>query len=108
VLVCDRYLASSIAYGEAQGLNPRWLSEIQAPLPQPDLTVLLDMSPDVSLARKRAGRDKYERDLQLLSRVRASYIRQAHEQEWITLDAARDRQLVSADVLDAVSRLLST
>ena len=61
VLICDRYLASSIAYGEAQGLNPKWLSEIQAPLPQPDLTVLLDMSPDVSLARKRVGRDKYER-----------------------------------------------
>jgi dTMP kinase len=102
VLVCDRYLASSIAYGEAQGLNPRWLSEIQAPLPQPDLTLLLDMSPDVSLARKRAGRDKYERDLQLLSRVRASYIRQAREHDWATLDATRDRAAVAADVQDAV------
>ena len=38
VLVCDRYLASSIAYGEAQGLDPDWLAEIQAPLPRPDLT----------------------------------------------------------------------
>ena len=103
VLVCDRYLASSIAYGEAQGLNPKWLAEIQAPLPQPDLTVLLDMSPDVSLARKRGGRDKYERDLQLLSRVRASYMRQAREHEWTTLDATRDRAVVAADVQDAVS-----
>ena len=25
VLVCDRYVASSIAYGEAQGLDPAWL-----------------------------------------------------------------------------------
>ena len=103
VLVCDRYLASSVAYGEAQGLNSRWLSEIQVPLPQPDLTVLLDMSPDVSLARKRAGRDKYERDLQLLSRVRASYIRQARDGDWTTLDATRDRAVVAADVQDAMS-----
>src|SRR4030095_8892453 len=29
ILVCDRYTASSIAYGEAQGLAPEWLIEIQ-------------------------------------------------------------------------------
>src|SRR3954471_24521544 len=29
ILVCDRYLASSIAYGEAFGLDPEWLAEIQ-------------------------------------------------------------------------------
>jgi dTMP kinase len=105
-IVCDRYLASSVAYGEAQGLNPRWLAEIQAPLPQPDLTVLLDISPDVSLARKRAGRDKYERDLQLLSRVRASYIRQARDSGWTTLDATRDRDAVARDVQASASLVL--
>ena len=105
VLVCDRYLASSIAYGEAQGLDPKWLAEIQTPLPQPDLTVLLDISPDVSKARKQAGRDKYERDMTLLTRVRASYVRQAQEHGWARIDATRDRLLVSADVQAAVSRL---
>src|SRR5436305_13147625 len=29
MLVCDRYRASSIAYGEAQGVDPAWLAEIQ-------------------------------------------------------------------------------
>ncbi len=77
------------------------------PLPRPDLTLLLDISPDVSLARKQAGRDKYERDLPLLSRVRASYIRQAGADEWATIDATRDRLVVSSDVLRAVSLLLS-
>src|SRR5437762_11833297 len=28
-LVCDRYAASSIAYGEAQGLDPAWLEDLQ-------------------------------------------------------------------------------
>src|SRR5580765_4992642 len=28
VLICDRYRASSIAYGEAQGLDAAWLEEI--------------------------------------------------------------------------------
>ena len=34
VVICDRYLASSIAYGEAQGLDPAWLATIQAHLPR--------------------------------------------------------------------------
>src|SRR5688572_3871754 len=29
MVVCDRYLASSIAYGEAQGVDGVWLTEIQ-------------------------------------------------------------------------------
>src|ERR687894_350765 len=28
-LVCDRYVASSIAYGEAPGLDAAWLSDVQ-------------------------------------------------------------------------------
>ncbi|HEY6509362.1 MAG TPA: dTMP kinase [Vicinamibacterales bacterium] len=107
VLVCDRYLASSIAYGEAQGLDPRWLEDIQTPLPQPDLTVLLDIAPSESLVRKRVGRDKYERDLDLLSRVRTSYVRQARERGWTILDAARARGLVADDVRAAVGSSLA-
>ena len=38
MVVCDRYLASSIAYGEAQGVDAAWLTEIQRLLPQPSLT----------------------------------------------------------------------
>src|SRR6187549_3273130 len=52
IILCDRYLASSIAYGEAQGLDAGWLRDIQKLLPQPDLTFLLDIVPDVSARRK--------------------------------------------------------
>ena len=76
-IVCDRYVASSIAYGEAQGLDPAWLREIQRFLPPPDLTILLDIAPETAVRRKTTDRDQYERDLALLSRVRESYRRQA-------------------------------
>ena len=104
VVICDRYLASSVAYGEAQGLDPAWLVDAQKHLPQPDVTFLLDIDPAVSASRKTAERDKYERDLALLARVRASYIRQAAA-GWVTLDADRNREVVAADVWAAVSRL---
>ena len=101
ILVCDRYLASSVAYGEAQGLDPAWLFEMQRYLPQPDLTFLLDIAPDESARRKTADRDKYERDLGLLERVRQSYRRQARA-GWITCDATLDRTAVAEDVYRAV------
>lgn len=103
VLICDRYLASSIAYGEAQGLDAAWLTDIQKYLPQPDVTFLLDIDPNVSAQRKTTDRDKYERDLALLGRVRSSYVRQAAAAGWSTLDAGRDRAAVAADVWKLVS-----
>ena len=105
ILLCDRYLASSVAYGEAQGLDAAWLVEIQKYLPQPDVTILLDISPDESARRKSAGRDRYERDLALLARVRDSYLRQAAS-GWVRIDADRDRDAVAADVFAAVTKTL--
>src|SRR5436309_2148818 len=102
ILVCDRYLASSIAYGEAQGLDATWLSEIQKYLPQPDMTFLLDIAPEVSARRKTADRDKYERDLALLGRVRESYLRQASQAGWVRLDANRAPDAIAADVWNVV------
>lgn len=106
IVVCDRYVASSVAYGEAQGLDAAWLTLVQQHLPRPALTLLLDVTPDVSLARKRRDRDRYERDLQLLARVRASYQRQAAEPTWVTIDGTKSPDAVAGDVVSAVrSRL---
>src|SRR5215813_8617486 len=77
ILVCDRYTASSVAYGEAFGLDPAWLIDLQRFLPVPALTILLDIAPETAVARKAVDRDRYERDLELLARVRESYHRQA-------------------------------
>src|SRR5216117_403940 len=49
VLVADRYVASSVAYGEAQGLEPAWLSDLQKYLPPAALTIMLDISPETAV-----------------------------------------------------------
>jgi dTMP kinase len=103
ILVCDRYLASSVAYGESQGLDSAWLVEIQKYLPAPDVTILLDIPPEASARRKRQDRDKYERDLALLARVRESYVKQSGGTGWARIDADRDRHAVAADVWAAVA-----
>jgi dTMP kinase len=125
VVICDRYLASSVAYGAAQGLDAAWLTDMQKYLPQPDVTLLLDIDPGVSARRKIADRDKYERDLGLLERVRASYLQQTSMSRlkpdstnarpdstiersagWVRIDADRDRDAVAADVWQTIATLL--
>src|SRR3954462_12566506 len=70
ILVCDRYMASSVAYGEAMGLDAAWLTDMQKFLPPAALTIMLDIAPETAAKRKTADRDRYERDLALLGRVR--------------------------------------
>jgi dTMP kinase len=102
VLVADRYVASSIAYGEAQGLDPRWLAEMQKFLPPAMLTILLDITPETAVRRKSVDRDRYERDLAMQERVRASYHRQAATNGWIVLDGERSKEAIGADVVSVV------
>jgi dTMP kinase len=105
-LVADRYTASSVAYGEAFGLDPVWLTEMQKFLPPASLTILLDIAPDTAVKRKSVDRDRYERDLAMQARVRDSYQRQAQLQGWIVHDGARPKEAIAADVVSAVTSRL--
>ena len=106
IVICDRYVASSVAYGEAQGLDVDWLRQMQRFLPPPDVTFLLDIPPELSATRKSIGLDRYERDLALLTRVRASYLRQAEQDGWIRVDGSRDRAEVAGELMAALAERL--
>ena len=108
VLVCDRYTASSVAYGEAQGLDPAWLTDMQRFLPPAALTIMLDIAPETAVTRKSADRDKYERDLAMQGRVRDSYYRQAAAPRWVVLDGERQKEAIAADVFAAVSMVVGS
>ena len=55
MLVCDRYTASSVAYGEAFGLDPAWLVELQKFLPPAWLTIFLDIAPGTEVSQIGIG-----------------------------------------------------
>lgn len=107
IVLCDRYQASSIAYGEAQGLDPAWLGDVQRLLIQPDLTVLIDIAPGTAVTRKRTGRDRFERDLALLSRVRDSYGRLAAAPGWARIDGEQSIEGVACDVRRIIDERLA-
>lgn len=108
ILVSDRYTASSVAYGEAFGLDLAWLKEIQKYLPPPALTILLDIAPDTAVGRKAVDRDRYERDLAMQGRVRESYQRQAAtEPNWVVVDGEQSKDAIAAEVFSVVTSRLA-
>jgi len=106
MLVSDRYTASSIAYGEALGLDAGWLFDLQKFLPPAWLTILLDIAPETAIQRKAVDRDRYERDLAMQIRVRESYHRQAAGENWIVLDGERSKEAIADEVFSAVAARL--
>jgi dTMP kinase len=105
-IVVDRYIASGVAYGAAQGLDMDWMLAVERGLPPADLTILLDITPEVSLARKTTARDAYEARTDLLARARDAYHTLARQPGWLVVDAAADRDTVRDRVLAALQRHL--
>ena len=113
VVVCDRYLHSTLAYqGVKLGFAPlaRRLSGIGAPCP--DIVVLLDVPARKSGERKRAQKipDRFEKDLAFLEKVRKNYLKEAREgflsYKYAVVDAARGKDEVFSDVVLHVEPLV--
>lgn len=105
-VICDRYYLSSFAY---QLLDPQtdlaWLEQLNAKAIPPDLTILLDVPPDVCMARIQRTRSHVElfEDLERLRSVRAHYLAIARgprsERERIVIvDGDRSQEVVHADI----------
>ncbi len=57
IILSDRYYYSSIAYQGALGLDPAYIQKInEERFPKPDIVILLDASPTVSISRIIKGR----------------------------------------------------
>lgn len=103
LVIMDRYYHSNVAYGTANGLRRAWLESLDRGLPRSDIVILLDSGGAESLARKPAGRDRFERDAEFLGRVSRAYRRMARRGRWRVIDASLPRADIHAQVLRAVA-----
>jgi dTMP kinase len=108
VVISDRFLDSSLAYqGAARGLGVEEVERINRFATRglaPDLTVLLDLTPDAAAARS-GQLDRFEDEGRALQeRVAEAYheLAAADPSRWRRIDADRPADQVHADVLAAV------
>lgn len=121
IVVCDRWVWSTIAYqGYGRGQNKETiatLSHIAADGLAPDLTILVDVPPEVGLARslKRLGtegskEDRFENlELEFHRRVRTGFLALAWDgpegEEVELIDGTREPEEVQKLALRAVRRI---
>ena len=117
IVICDRYLDSSLAYqGGARGLGIDEILNINLFATEntwPDLTLLFDIKPEEGLKRiaANANREVNRLDLEKIEfhqKVRESFLLLAKRfpDRFVIIDASKSREEVAKDTMDAIlSRL---
>ena len=111
IVIGERFADSSVAYqgiaGKVGKERVERLMDIVTSGLVPDLTLLLDIDPRISLARK-TDLDRIEQRGSFLDVVRRAFLDMAINQpeRWVTIDAARPADDVFSDVLKAVLKRL--
>jgi dTMP kinase len=110
IILCDRYVLSTVAYQGAAGINPQEILVRNAFAPTPDLALLFQASPDVGIARITGKRGESPNDFEradVLARVAGIF--SSLQQPYIhRIDASRGISAVHASVMTAVEHVLQT
>ena len=113
IVVCDRYLDSSLAYqGGARGLGVDNILNVNMFATEgtfPDLTLLFDLQPEVGLARIAANSDREVNrlDLEKLefhTKVRNTFLELAkrYPERFVIIDASQSREEVAKKTLEVM------
>lgn len=113
IVICDRYLDSSLAYqGGARDLgidNVLNINLFATENTWPDLTLLFDLDPQIGLARisKNAEREVNRLDLEKLefhNKVRNTFLELANRypNRYVIIDASKSQEEVAEQTLNAI------
>ena len=119
VVLCDRFVDSSIAYqGYGRGLGPEEVAAINrfaiAEM-SPDLTVFIDVKPEIGLARinQDRGREVNRLDLEALAFHQKVYdgylaLAKAHSDRFVTVNGEQTASAVVDEVTNLIEARLKT
>lgn len=105
IVVCDRYVFSSLAYQGAAGLDTDWIDCVNRFALKPDVALLLDVPPEVVVRRLKAKKSVME-NMTNLMKVRDLYLRLAEQQRMVLLNGNKSIEEVADSILSCVLKKL--
>jgi len=108
IVVSDRYIESSIIYQSVQSdeISIEWIKQINKFAHVPDLTIILDIDPKISLARKSQEiLEKFE-DTKFLDKVRALYLDRAKKEGYYIVNTNEIIEIVQQNIQTIVIKKL--
>jgi dTMP kinase len=107
-VVADRYFLSSLAYG-AVDVEMEWLAQINSRFLAPDLTIYLDVPPEVCVQRIAANGESAElfERVEILEIVRQNYQKAMKmfdgEMKIVSVDGNRNKEEVFGDIINKMN-----
>lgn len=101
IVVCDRYVYSSLAYQGAADLSLDWIQCINQFALVPDLAIFLDVSPEIVLKRLKRKKTVMENNANL-QKVREVYVKIVQDGRMVMLDGNKPIKDVTKDILKVV------
>ena len=107
LVICDRYIYSSLAYQGSAGLSLDWIKTINSHALQPDFGIFIDVSPERVLERLQRKKSVME-TLETQQKVREIYLKFVEKGELIKIDGGKPKDVVADALYSKVLSLLKT
>jgi dTMP kinase len=105
LVICDRYIYSSLAYQGSAGLSLEWIKTINARALQPDFSIFIDVSPERVIERLQRKKSVME-TLETQTKVREVYLKYVAKGELIRIDGDQPKETVAEELYAKVVGLL--
>ncbi|MDI9579028.1 MAG: dTMP kinase [Thermoproteota archaeon] len=105
LVICDRYLHSSLAYQGSSGLSIDWIRGINSKALQPDIGVFIDLAPEVVLKRLNRKRSVME-TLETQQKVREIYLKFVENGELVRIDGDKPKEDVATNLYSKVTEMI--
>lgn len=106
VVIMNRYYQSNLVYGTANGLNMKWLENLDNGLPKENLVILLDVNPKDSFSRKKQMRDKFEKNREFAQKITHTYRKLAKKLGWHIVNASTGKQEVHKEIKQIILKYI--
>ena len=105
LVICDRYVYSSLAYQGSAGLSLDWIKTINARALQPDFSIFIDVPPQRVLERLQRKKSVME-TLETQQKVREVYLKYVEKGELVRIDGDKPKDAVADELYAKVTALL--
>jgi dTMP kinase len=105
LVVCDRYIYSSLAYQGSAGLSLDWIKTVNQHALRPDLSLFIDVDPEVVLSRLKRKKSIME-NLKTQQKVREIYLNFVKSGDLKLIDGDKPKTEVAREVGDLVTKFL--
>jgi dTMP kinase len=107
IVICDRYIYSSLAYQGSTGLSLDWIKTINSRALQPDFSIFIDVSPERVIERLQRKKSVME-TLETQQKVREIYVKFVEKGELILINGDKPIDIVADELYSKVTSLLNS